>query len=176
MYTTTLHPPRTIYEVWENLPEGTSCQLINNNLVKSPAPLDVHQFILNEINIELSLYLRKKNIGQIRIAPYDVHFSKRNIFQPDLIFIANSNLHLIEPKGLVGVPDLVIEVLSPGTTDNDEGEKKDIYEQYGVQEYYIVNPETKNVQGFILTDKIFTPLFETTGVIHSELLQTMILF
>ncbi|WP_301921054.1 hypothetical protein [Ferruginibacter sp.] len=79
MNTTTLHPPKIIYEVWENLPEGTSCQLINNNLVMSPAPLDVHQFILNEINIELSLYLQK-NIGQIRIAPYDVDFSKRNIF------------------------------------------------------------------------------------------------
>lgn len=60
MNTTTLPPPKTIYEVWENLPEGTSCQLINNNLVMSPIPLDVHQFILNEINIELLLYPRKK--------------------------------------------------------------------------------------------------------------------
>jgi Uma2 family endonuclease len=176
MNTTTLHPPKTIYEVWENLPEGTSCQLINNNLVMSPAPLDVHQFILNKINIELSLYLRKKNIGQIRIAPYDVHFSMRNIFQPDLIFIANSNLHLIEPKGLVGVPDLVIEVLSPGTAHKDEGEKKDIYEQYGVREYYIVHPETKNVQSFILKGKVFVALDKTTGVIHSELLETTVAF
>ena len=173
---TALHPPKTIYEVWESLPEGTLCQLINNNLVMSPAPLDVQQFILNEINIELSLYLRKKNIGQIRIAPYNVHFSKRNIFQPDLIFIANSNLHLIESKGLVGVPDLVIEVLSPGTAHKDEGEKKDIYEQYGVQEYYIVNPEIKSVQGFVLKDKIFVALDETTGLIHSELLQTKVEF
>lgn len=61
---TALHPPKTIYEVWESLPEGTLCQLINNNLVTSPAPLDVQQFILNEINIELSLYLRKKILGK----------------------------------------------------------------------------------------------------------------
>ena len=176
MNTITFHPPKTIYEVWENLPEGTLCQLINNNLVMSPAPIDIHQAILLKISHRIYSHLDQHPIGEIRIAPYDVYFSKRNIFQPDLIFIANSNLHLIESKGLVGVPDLVIEVLSPGTAHKDEGEKKDIYEQYGVQEYYIIHPETKNVQGFILKDKIFVELDEATGVINSELLQTAIAF
>lgn len=173
---TALRPPKTIYEVWESLPEGTLCQLINNHLIVSPAPIDIHQSILLEISHRIYSHLDQHPIGEIRIAPYDVHFSKRNIFQPDLIFISNSNLHQIESKGLVGVPDLVIEVLSPGTAHKDEGEKKDIYEQYGVQEYYLVNPETKNVQGFILRDKVFVTLNETTGVIQSELLQTVILF
>ncbi|CAN5573807.1 Uma2 family endonuclease [soil metagenome] len=173
---TILHPPKTIYEVWESLPEGTLCQLINNNLVISPSPIDIHQVILNKINNRLFNYLEKNPIGELRIAPYDVHFSKRNIFHPDLIFIANNNLNNIQPKGLVGIPDLVIEVLSPGTAHKDEGEKKDIYEQYGVQEYFIINPETKNVQGFILREKIFVALDEASGVIHSELLQTKIEF
>jgi Uma2 family endonuclease len=173
---TTLHPPKTIYEVWESLPEGTLCQLINTNLVMSPSPLDVHQVILNKINHSFYTHLKKHPIGQIRIGLYDVHFSKRNIFQPDLIFVANSNLGKIETKGLMGAPDLVIEVLSPGTAHKDEGEKKDIYEQYGVQEYFIINPETKNVQGFILREKIFVALDEASGVIHSELLQTKIEF
>jgi Uma2 family endonuclease len=173
---TTLHPPKTIYEVWESLPEGTLCQLINNNLVMSPSPIDIHQVILNKINNRLFNYLEKNPIGELRIAPYDVHFSKRNIFQPDLIFVTNKNLNKIQSKGLVGVPDLVIEVLSPGTAHKDEGEKKDIYEQYGVQEYFIINPETKNVQGFILREKIFVALDEASGVIHSELLQTKIEF
>ena len=173
---TILHPPKTIYEVWESLPEGTLCQLINNNLVISPSPIDIHQVILNKINNRLFNYLEKDPIGELRIAPYDVHFSKRNIFHPDMIFIANNNLNTIQSKGLVGVPDLVIEVLSPGTAHKDEGEKKDIYEQYGVQEYFIINPETKNVQGFILREKIFVALDEASGVIHSELLQTKIEF
>ena len=173
---TSIYPPKTIYEVWQSLPEGTFCQLINNNLIMSPAPLDIHQVILNEINIELSIFLRKNKIGQLRIAPYDVHLSKRNIFQPDLIFIANNNLDSIESKGMVGVPDLVIEVLSKGTAHIDLGEKKDIYEQYGVKEYYIIKPETKKVQSFILRNKIFIELKETTGVITSELLQTTISF
>ena len=69
-----LHPPKSMLEVWESLPEGTLCQLINNKLVMSTAPIDTHQAVLNEINIEISILLRKNRIGKIRIAPYDVHF------------------------------------------------------------------------------------------------------
>ncbi len=63
------HPPKTMLEVWENLPEGTLCQLINNNLVMSPSPLDIHQVVLNDINIEISIFLQKNPLGKIRIAP-----------------------------------------------------------------------------------------------------------
>lgn len=173
---TALKPPKTIYQVWKNLPEGTHCQIINNTLVMSPAPLDAHQVVLNNINIELSLYLRKNNMGQIRIAPYDVHFSKQNIFQPDIIFISSKNLDYIEPKGLVGVPDLVIEILSPGTAKKDIIDKKLVYEQYGVREYYIVDPETRIVNSFVLKGKIFSKLPETKGIIDSALLKTKISF
>jgi hypothetical protein len=54
MESTLIHPPKTIREVWESLPEGTLCQLINDKLVMSPAPIDIHQVILNKINIEIS--------------------------------------------------------------------------------------------------------------------------
>ncbi len=53
---TLIHPPRTILEVWESLPEGTLCQLINDTLVMSPSPITVHQAVLNKINIELSIF------------------------------------------------------------------------------------------------------------------------
>ncbi len=71
---TLIHPPRTMLEVWESLPEGTLCQLINDKLVMSPAPRDIHQVILNKINIAFSKFLEKSKIGEIRIAPYDVFF------------------------------------------------------------------------------------------------------
>ncbi len=45
---TALHPPKNIYEVWEVLPEGNQCQLINNNLIMGPAPYDIHQVVLNK--------------------------------------------------------------------------------------------------------------------------------
>jgi Uma2 family endonuclease len=173
---TALHPPKTIYEVWESLPEGTLCQIINNNLVMSPAPFDIHQVILNKINNRIYTFLEKNPIGEVRIAPYDVHLSKQNIFQPDLIFILNENLRYVEPKGLAGVPDIVIEVLSPGTANKDLKEKKNVYEKYAVKEYYIVKPDNKNVKGYILRGKVFEALDETVGSITSQLLKTKISF
>ena len=171
-----LHPPRTIYNVWESLPEGTLCQLVNNNLVMSPAPVNAHQVVLNKINFQLLRFLEVTEIGEVRIAPYDVHFSKRNIFQPDIIFIANENLNKVESKGLVGMPDLVVEILSPGTAHVDMGEKRDVYEQYGVKEYFIVDPATKIVTPLILEGKEFVEMETTTGIINSTLLNTVISF
>ena len=173
---TALRPPRTIYEVWENLPEGTLCQIINNNLIMAPAPFDAHQVVLNIINIRLFNYIEKKNIGQVRIAPYDVHFSKQNIFQPDIIFISSKNLDCIEAKGFVGTPDLVIEILSPGTAKKDLSEKKDVYEQYGVKEYFVVDPGSKIVRSFILKGKSFVEQPKAIAVINSALLKFKINF
>lgn len=59
---TLIHPPRTILEVWESLPEGTLCELINDKLVMRPSPFDVHQKILGEISVEISLFLRKMRL------------------------------------------------------------------------------------------------------------------
>ena len=171
-----LNPPRTIYQVWKTLPEGTLCQIINNTLVVAPAPLNNHQVVLNKINNRLFNFLEKKPIGEVRIAPYDVHFSKQNIFQPDIIFIANNNLEKIESKGLTGAPDMVIEILSHGTAQKDLGEKKDVYEQHGVKEYYTVDPESKIVRSFILKGKLFVEQAKAIAVINSPMLKFKINF
>jgi Uma2 family endonuclease len=171
-----IHPPKSMLEIWESLPEGTLCQLINNKLVMSPAPIDIHQVILGEIYIEISLYLRKNKIGQIRIAPYDVHFSKQNILQPDILFIKNENLDKIQDKGVFGAPDLIIEILSPSTSQVDWEEKKLIYERYGVQEYFLVEPNSKSVTSFFLKNGEYEEQKSTEAKIQSVLLNTEIVF
>ena len=142
----------------------------------SPAPQNIHQLILNKINYGLLRFLDMNNAGEVRIAPYDVYLSHRNILQPDIIFIANENLHLIEEKGLVGVPDIVVEILSPGTAYIDAGKKKDIYEEYGVKEYFMVDPVNKNVTALILKEKQFIETEQTTGSFFSNILNTTIIF
>jgi Uma2 family endonuclease len=171
-----LQPPRTILEVWESLPEGTLCQIINNNLVMSPAPKYLHQFILGKIFFEISKCLEIKSSGEVHVAPLDVHLSKRNILQPDIIFISKENLYLLEDKGLVGSPDIVIEILSPSTAHIDLGEKRDIYEHYGVKEYFIIDPSNKKVISLILEGKEFKEMDETIGSFYSELLGVTISF
>jgi Uma2 family endonuclease len=176
MVSTLIHPPKTILEVWESLPEGTLCQLINDKLIMSPAPIDLHQIIIGEIYIEISLQLRQNKIGEVRIAPYDVHFSKENILQPDITFIKKENLNKIKSRGLYGSPDLVIEILSPATSHLDFGEKKLVYEKYGVQEYFIVEPNSKSVTSFLLKNKEYHEQKTKKGIIKSVVLNTEIKF
>jgi Uma2 family endonuclease len=171
-----VHPPRTMLEIWESLPEGTLCQLINDKLVISPSPVFLHQQVLNEVNIAFSNFLSNRTLGKLIISPFDVHFSKQNILQPDLVFINNENLNKIVNNYLYGAPDLVIEVLSPSTSHLDYYDKKIIYERYGVQEYFIVEPNSKSVSSYFLKNNEYTEQENQKGKIISVLLNTEIDF
>jgi Uma2 family endonuclease len=122
----TLQPPRTMLEAFKSLPEGTLVQLIENNIVMSPAPLDRHQVIIDEVYPGLSFFIKKNRLGTCRVSPYNVFLDRKNVFQPDICFISNERLPLIEKDGLHGAPDLIIEVLSAGTANYDLTEKKKV--------------------------------------------------
>src|SRR5438093_3406214 len=100
MENTYIKPPRTIQEVFESLPEGTLAQLINNQIIMSPAPTDNHQKVLIKISSQLFNYVEQHRLGEVRAAPYDVYLNRRNVYQPDIVFIANENLHKIKRNGL----------------------------------------------------------------------------
>jgi len=174
--TTLEHPPRTLMEVFQGLPEGTLAQLIENSIIMTPAPLDIHQKILNEINYLLLSFVKQHQLGEIRVAPYDVYLDRKNAFQPDIIFVSKNRLDMIKEDGLHGAPDLVVEVLSPSTAKYDLDEKKDVYERYGVKEYWIVDPATKSTQGYMLKDGSFGEAEKSNGVIQSGLLNTELRF
>ncbi len=173
---TLIHPPRTILEVWESLPEGTLCQLINDKLVMSPAPITIHQVISGAIYVEIVLHLRKKRMGEVFAAPYDVHLSKQNIVQPDILFIRNENKNKILAKGVFGAPDLIIELLSTSSISIDFEDKKFLYEKYGVQEYFVIEPDSKSVTSFYLVDGEYEEQENSNGKFRSVLLNAEIVF
>jgi len=173
---TTWRLPKTLLEVFESLPEGTLCQLIHNQLIMSPSPSTTHQNIAGRVFRLLADYVEKNNMGTAFIAPYDVHFDNKNVFQPDIVFIAKEHIHLIKENGLYGTPDMVIEILSPSTEKYDRGEKKDIYEQYGVKEYWMIEPTSKSVTGYVVQKNTFVPIAANTGMIQSLLLDHAFVF
>ncbi len=164
-------PPRTLHEVYKSLPEGTRVQLIEDNLVMSPAPLDRHQKVLGKLYRLIGNFVEEHELGETRISPYDVYLDTKNAFQPDLVFIAKANVHLIQEDGLHGAPDLALEVLSPSKPDYDLTSKKSVYERNGVKEYWIVDPKTNETIGFELFNGSFQTIPSSTGVIASKLLQ-----
>jgi Uma2 family endonuclease len=98
------------------------------------------------------------------------------VYQSDIIFVANNRLSKFENDGFHGAPDLIIEILSPSTAKYDLEDKKDVYEQYGVKEYWLVDPANKQVWGYRLENNYFVGLPAEPGNITSTLLNTLFVF
>jgi Uma2 family endonuclease len=164
-------PPRTIMEVYKMLPEGTLSELINGVIYMSPAPLSKHQLISMNLSIEMGHYIRKNKIGYLFAAPCDVYLDETsNVVQPDVLVVLKKNASIV--KGHVhGVPDLIIEILSKGSRTYDLVEKKDLYERFGVSEYWVIDPENEEAFGYKLKDSKYYSIGTFHGKIDSFLLK-----
>jgi Uma2 family endonuclease len=178
MQETMVHPPRTIMEVFKMLPQGTLAEVIENTLYMSPTPTGKHQWIIAELLSKLKAFASEKDLGIVLPLPLDVYLDREsNAVQPDLFFISKSNLGIFHEDGPVeGVPDLIVEVLSPGNTKHDKVRKKDLYEKFGVKEYWIVDPSNKKTLGYSLVDNKFISLGEFQGELVSALLKQSFIF
>lgn len=172
MENTIERPPRTMMEVYELLPEGTLAELIENQIYMSPAPIFNHQKTVQSIFKALDKLVEEKGKGTVIIAPYDVKLDKnQNSVQPDVVVILKSNGNQINEMGrFEGVPDLLVEVLSPSNKDYDLIKKKDLYAKFGVKEYWVVDPETKLAIGFEWKENGYIKISEEIGKIQSRLL------
>ena len=140
---------RYTYEEYLNLPhDGNRYEVINGELVMVAAPYTIHQTVSGNLEYELRSFIKKHKLGKIFDAPTDVVLDKTNVVQPDILFIARDRLDIITEKNISGAPDLVIEILSSSTAYYDLIEKKEIYEQFGVKEYWIVDPKKQRVEIF----------------------------
>ena len=143
------------YEDYAQLPEGAPYQLIDGELVMSPSPTPTHQRILRHLSVALHLFVKEHDLGEILFAPMDVYLSDIDTPQPDLLFIAKARLDIIGEKYIEGAPDLVMEILSPSTAYYDLKKKKRLYESSGVKEYWIVDPEAREIEVYTFVDGRF---------------------
>ena len=168
-------PPRTAIEVFEMLPEGTLAEVINNVLYMSPAPNFEHQRLLSRLFTIMNVYIMENNLGECVFAPVDVYLGESNVVQPDIIFIANTNAGIIKDGRVKGAPDLIVEVLS-GNKKHDLQLKKQLYETFGVKEYFIMNSADKEVISYYSDGKKFVLQESKKGKIWSKLLRKTVAF
>lgn len=153
------------------LPQGTLAELINESIYMSPAPTAKHQRIVGKLYRLLADHVEKIRKGEVFISPFDVYLDETsNAVQPDIIFVAAENSRIVKEDSIHGVPDLLIEVLSPGNSRHDRTLKKDLYQKFGVKEYWIIEPETKECIGFTLENGIYLDCENGIGKIKSLLL------
>jgi|AntRauTorckE6833_2_1112554.scaffolds.fasta_scaffold85826_1 Uma2 family endonuclease len=144
------------YDDYQNLPDdGKRYEIIGGELFMTPAPSTLHQRILRKLLVKLDIYIEEHGLGEVFSAPTDVILSMTDVVEPDLLFISKKQLKIITKKNIVETPNLVMEILSKNTAAVDRNQKKALYERYGVKEYWIVNPEEKQIEQYVLQDESF---------------------
>ena len=165
---------RWTYDDLEAIPqerEGDRHEIINGELIVTPSPIPNHQIISVNIEYALLRHVRERGLGMVLDASIDIRFTPENVLIPDIIFIAQDRLHIVGPKTVDAAPDLVVEILSPGTRNRDLDIKRAIYARFGVQEYWIVDPEALTVTVLTLAGDRYEPVVpREEGVIASRVL------
>jgi Uma2 family endonuclease len=135
-------------------------ELLKGKIFKmSPAPASNHQRISWKISFALGKHLEHKNCS-IFYAPFDVRLERQQdekkiqtVVQPDICVICDETK--IDEKGCLGAPNLVVEILSSGNSDKEMKYKFELYEEAGVEEYWLVNPSEKTILQYVLTKNQF---------------------
>jgi len=156
----------------ENLQDWDLTQIINGKNIEMPSPLLKHQKISRILQRMIEDFLMKNNLGELFNAPLDVIFEEGiNRVQPDLIYISKENKDIIK-DWIRGVPDLLVEVVSKGSFYIDTVDKKEIYQKYGVKEYWIIFPEYDTIEVFSLENDGFKIFSKGTDdeIVKSKLL------
>jgi len=180
---------RFSYDDYQTLPESMAnrYELLDGDIAMVPSPTTSHQAVSRNLAFLLLAYTRSRHWGVVLNAPLDVVLGEgqeREVVQPDLLFVALARRHIITRKEVVGAPDLVVEVLSPGTEGRDRGYKRALYGRYGVREYWVLDPDTAAVEvyrqqpeGFVLTrrlgraDTLHSDLFPGLEILLAEVFE-----
>lgn len=151
---------RWTYADYACLPDnGMRYEVIRGELYMSPAPSPEHQEVSVNLTFVLYEFVRSRHLGKVYEAPIDVNLpGLANPVQPDILFIAKEHLGIVKRKFIEGAPDLVVEVLSPGSIGQDRHTKLQLYAEAGVSEYWIVDPEECAIDIYVLRGQAYALL------------------
>jgi Uma2 family endonuclease len=136
----------TYEELVAEMPETNQpCELWDGELIMSPAPSFYHQEITLRFYRQLYEWVSRRKLGKAVAGPIDMVLSPHRVTQPDVAFIAQDRLGIIT-RTINGPVDLAAEIISLGDRNRDRIEKRDLYEQYGVREYWLIDPEAQTVE------------------------------
>lgn len=144
------------YEDYLSLPDDRNrYEILEGDLVVTPAPSPKHQMVSANLEFILLSHVKENKAGLILNAPIDVILNESTIVQPDIIFISGERREIITERGIEAAPDLVVEILSPGSSKFDRISKFQIYAKRGVRWYWIVNPDDETLEEYELVERAY---------------------
>jgi len=147
------------------LPDEPRCELLYGRLLVTPAPSVRHQDVVLRLAAILLAHERSRG-GRTIVSPVDVVLAEHTVVQPDVVFVRAERERIVRDR-VEGAPDLVVEVLSPGTARRDLGEKLRLYAEAGVGEYWIVDPTARTFELLENRDGAFLLRLPEAGVYRS---------
>lgn len=165
------------YLTW---PMDVVAELIQGRLFKkaAAAPNRIHQRVSLKLSVKLYQFLEGKTC-QVYEAPFDVRFPKDSkedhrifdVVQPDICVVCDPSI--LDQRGCIGSPDLIVEILSPGNSKLELKQKFDLYESREVKEYWIIQPEHQTMTIYTWVNGTYLPshLFTTGDVIESQVVK-----
>ena len=166
------HPGRVLtwIEFHDWLDDKTHAEWVEGEIrIMAPAS-DPHQILVSVLNTLLTLFVTKYDLGEVRLAPFQVRL-KRTSREIDVMFVSKPHVGRIKRTFLDGAPDIAIEVLSQSTRIIDQTEKYREYEEAGVQEYWLLDPDRNQAKFYRLNPVgSFDEIAPDQGIFQSETL------
>lgn len=141
------------YEDYLRLPDdGLRYEVIRGFLYVSPSPSLPHQYCVTQLGYYLTAFVKERRLGIVLVAPFDIRLPEEigNPVQPDVLFIRRDQPLSSDGLRFDGVPDLAVEVLSPGNWRFDRTVKRSAYRDAGIPETWLVDPTARTVEVFVL--------------------------
>jgi Uma2 family endonuclease len=164
---------RLTYRDWLHLPkDGRVYEILDGEIFMTPAPRIRHQRVSSRLHTRLGLHLDHTAAGELFAAPTGVRLSDDNVVEPDLLVVLTVHRGRIAEQVIDGPPDVVVDILSPGTTRRDLVAKRELYARFGVSEHWIVDSKGSNVEVLGLERGAYTrfELFRRHETLRSSLL------
>lgn len=151
------------YEDYLGLDDGVYFEIIGGKPFMSPAPELFHQRWVVRFLKAMERHVEARKLGEVLVAPIDVVLDRLNVVQPDLVFVSHANAHLLQLRGIMGAPDLVVEIISPGTLHRDRCDKRDLYARFGIREFWLADVANRSLEVLTLQNGAYQLFSCATG-------------
>lgn len=146
-------PRRATYADYCTFPDdGLRYEILEGAIYMTPAPSTLHQYASKRLQRMLETALEASGTHLVFNAPVDVLLSDEDVVQPDLVVAARTQL---STRGVEGPPLLIVEILSPSRPDYDRLTKASRYAAFGIGHYWIVDPDARTVECFVLESNAY---------------------
>jgi len=143
--------------------DGRRHDIDEGELSVTAAPSPGHQQVLVNLTVVIALHVKQSARGTVLVSPIDVILSDTPVVQPDLVYVASDRAASISARGIEGPPTLVVEILSPSTTQIDRQTKMQLYARYRVPWYWIVESQRREIEFYGLAGSVYRPRARAAG-------------